>query len=182
MKSTLLQVGPVLAGSIFMLMLVRRRRLDREKIGLVTPQGAWLLLVGAFAVYLGLLELVSFKTGLLDHQVRPWMFNTPEVIVRVIGIVLLTPFLEETIFRGVLQSEIRERAPLGFAIVGQALVFTAFHGLTLMESKTVVFDIAQLFLEGVFYGWVRYKTGSLYPSMVMHGLGNSVAVLERLLM
>ncbi len=47
--------------------------------------------------------------------------------------------------------------------------------------ETALFDIAILFREGGFYGRVRYKTSSLYPSMVMHGLGNSVAVLERLL-
>ncbi|MBB3811434.1 hypothetical protein [Pseudochelatococcus contaminans] len=47
--------------------------------------------------------------------------------------------------------------------------------------ETALFDIAILFREGGFYGRVRYKTSSLYPSMVMHGIGNSVAVLERLL-
>ncbi len=181
MKSTLLQVGPVLIGIVILLALIRRGRLDHTKIGLVRPQGPWLPLIAAFAIYLVVLEIVSIKTGLLDHQVRPWRFGTPETIIRIIGIVLLTPFLEETIFRGVLQSEIRERAPAWFAILGQGTVFTLFHAVSLIDSQTVLFDVALLLGEGCFYGWTRQRTRSLYPSMVMHGLGNSVAVLERLM-
>jgi membrane protease YdiL (CAAX protease family) len=38
----------------------------------------------------------------------------------------------------------------------------------------------QIFVDGVIFGLARYRTGSLYPAIAMHMLGNSIAVAERL--
>jgi membrane protease YdiL (CAAX protease family) len=116
----------------------------------------------------------------VTREVNPWRYGTLETSIRIVGIVLVTPFVEETIFRGVLLWKLKERTGLAIAVAGQAIIFTAFHAMSLVGSTTLTFDIAQLLAEGAYFGWVRSKTGSLYPSMAMHGLGNAVAVMERL--
>lgn len=126
--------------------------------------------------YLLVLELVSRRTGLLVVEVKPWQFGPLAVALRILGIVVLTPFVEEMIFRGVLQGALQSRTGTAVAIAGQALVFTLYHAVALVDSYNVVFDVVQLFAEGAYYGWARHVTRSLYP---MHATGNAMAVVER---
>ena len=123
-----------------------------------------------------------FPAPVLPEEFRNLDLGALATAIRIVGIVILAPFAEETLFRGVLQSELRDRMAAWPAILIQAAVFTALHALSLVGSSTVAFDIAQLLFEGTIYGWVRHTTRSLYPSMAMHAMGNAVAVLERLLL
>lgn len=182
MRTTLLQVGPVLVAALFLIALIRIGRLRRDKIGMVPPVGRWVLWIALFAAYLALFEWISIRAGLTAREVHPWHLGALATAIRIVGIVILAPFAEETLFRGVLQSELRDRMAAWPAILIQAAVFTALHALSLVGSSTVAFDIAQLLFEGTIYGWVRHTTRSLYPSMAMHAMGNAVAVLERLLL
>lgn len=182
MNHTLLQVGPVVFAAAILIAVIRSGRLDPTKIGLKAATGPWVIFLLTYVLYLGFSELIAVRTGLVTREVNPWRYGTLETSIRIVGIVLVTPFVEETIFRGVLLWKLKERAGLAIAVAGQAIIFTAFHAMSLVGSTTFTFDIAQPLVEGAYFGWVRSKTGSLYPSMAMHGLGNAVAVMERLLL
>ncbi|MFL5958911.1 MAG: CPBP family intramembrane glutamic endopeptidase [Gaiellaceae bacterium] len=80
---------------------------------------------------------------------------------------VIAPFVEELTFRGVGQSLLRflGRAP-SIALVG--LAFGVAHGLVEALLVLVPFGIA--------LAWLRDRTGSVLPGMLVHGLFNGAAL------
>lgn len=76
---------------------------------------------------------------------------------------------EEIAFRGLVQHWLHVAVPAWTAIALAAALFAAMH--------FSVLSAPYLFLVGLLLGWARWRTGSLYPSMVIHFLHNFV-VLE----
>lgn len=78
------------------------------------------------------------------------------------------PVVEELTFRGAGYSLL---APFGrpVAIVGTSVLFGAAHGLVLALPILVAF--------GIGLAWVRSRTGSVYPGMLLHGTFNAASVL-----
>ena len=83
-----------------------------------------------------------------------------------IQMAVLAPVFEEYWFRGVIQSSL---APYGngFAILVSSLCFGMAHGNIHQFCYTVI--------VGIGLGHVRYATGSLVPTMIMHAIFNSIA-------
>ena len=83
-----------------------------------------------------------------------------------IQMAVLAPVFEEYWFRGVIQSSL---APYGngFAILVSSLCFGIAHGNIHQFCYTVNLGICQ--------GYLRYATGSLVPTMIMHAIFNSIA-------
>jgi membrane protease YdiL (CAAX protease family) len=81
---------------------------------------------------------------------------------------LLVPVVEELTFRGAGYS-LLARYGKGVAIVGSGILFGAVHGLVLALPVLVAF--------GIGLAWLRGRTGSVYPGIVLHALFNAVAVL-----
>jgi membrane protease YdiL (CAAX protease family) len=82
---------------------------------------------------------------------------------------LLPAFCEELAFRGGLQSALVGRRSPARAVALSALVFAAFH-LDPIRFPGVL-------LLGVAFGWLAWRTGSIWPSMVAHAVNNGAAVL-----
>jgi membrane protease YdiL (CAAX protease family) len=79
------------------------------------------------------------------------------------------PVVEELIFRGAGFSLLAARYGKGIAIVGTAVLFGTVHGLLIALPVLVAF--------GLGLAWLRSRTDSVYPGMILHGLFNGVAVL-----
>jgi hypothetical protein len=82
---------------------------------------------------------------------------------------LLAPLCEELAFRGHLLPLLRARLPARAAIVTGALAFAAMH-----------FDpvrLASVFLLGCVFGWLAWRSGSLWPAVAAHVGNNGVAAL-----
>jgi membrane protease YdiL (CAAX protease family) len=86
------------------------------------------------------------------------------------GIVICgwVPIVEELTFRG-LGYSLLERFGAVPAIVGVGVLFGLSHGLVL--------DLPILAVFGGILAWLRMKTGSVFPGMVLHGAFNLVALL-----
>jgi membrane protease YdiL (CAAX protease family) len=88
--------------------------------------------------------------------------------VAVVGLVLVAPFAEELIFRG-----------LGFASLGRyalpltAALFALAHGLPVL--------LVPVAIAGLALGWVRERTGSVLPGMGVHMSLNAIALVLALL-
>ncbi|MES1246066.1 MAG: CPBP family intramembrane glutamic endopeptidase [Actinomycetota bacterium] len=91
----------------------------------------------------------------------------------VVLFVVLAPFVEELLFRGVGQSLLTQTFGATPAIVGIGLMFGAWHGLL----------VALLVL--IPFGWalalIRARTGSVVPGMIVHALFNAFAIATTLL-
>jgi len=82
---------------------------------------------------------------------------------------LAVPVVEELTFRGAGFSLLAARYGKGVAIGGTAVLFGAVHGLVLALPVLVAF--------GLGLAWIRSRSGSVYPGIVLHGLFNTIAVL-----
>ena len=83
--------------------------------------------------------------------------------------VLLVPILEEVIFRGVLFSRLQKAMPN----VVVAIITSALFGLMHGQALWMLFA----FIMGQVVSYVRVKTGSILPTIVMHVINNLYATL-----
>lgn len=84
-------------------------------------------------------------------------------------VVLVAPFVEELLYRGLGMSLLFPFVGPLLSIVITGLAFGLAHGLVLGLPVLTVF--------GITLGWLRWKTESVYPGMVVHGLFNGAALL-----
>ena len=85
------------------------------------------------------------------------------------SMVIAAPVVEEILFRGYILDAIREIHGDTVAILGSAGLFGLLH----LEPYVV----GMATLGGVIYGWIRIKTGSLWPSIVSHMVWNFLVFL-----
>lgn len=94
------------------------------------------------------------------------------------SILLFTVFysmFEEVCFRGVFLTTLLHKYSQFHAILYSALAFGVFHIFAVFAGRELVTTIAQVvwaFIFGIFYGYIFVKTGSLWPSMIIHWLSN----------
>jgi membrane protease YdiL (CAAX protease family) len=83
-------------------------------------------------------------------------------------IAFVAPFVEELTFRGIGFTLI---VPFGtwIAILGTGTAFSLAHGLVQAFPELLVFGCA--------LAWLRSRTDSVYPGMVLHGLFNGVTLI-----
>ena len=108
-----------------------------------------------------------------DMTAMPYPEGDPMALVLYGFVVAVLPaFAEEFAFRGVVLGLLR---PYGqtFAVVGSALVFGIMHGN--------IQQIPFAFAGGLVFGFVAVRTGSLWPTVLMHFLNNGLSVLQQYL-
>lgn len=150
------------AGARHLLALRRPRRLRRASLTALATFGLVIAVGGALSA-LGLNP--SSEQGLVPDEWPP-----PDQLVfaaNLVLVVLVGPFVEELLFRGVGFSLLR---PFGraVAVAGSAAAFAAVHGL--LEG------FALIFLLGVGLAIMREVTGSVLPGFVLHATFNAIAV------
>lgn len=94
------------------------------------------------------------------------LFSSPGAAYAVAAFaVLIAPFMEELIFRGVLFSFFERQVGIRFAIVTTAVLFAGLHIPEYWGAWNHVFLI---FVVGVVFSLARGLTGSLVASFVLH--------------
>jgi membrane protease YdiL (CAAX protease family) len=123
------------------------------------------LLYGAVTQVLGWEPPLRSTSELTDLFGADWaglLFGA--VIVVVIG-----PFVEEIVFRGLLLGAFRQQFGARVAIGASAIVFAASH-LTL-------WTLVPLAVLGAFLGWLVLAKGSVWPAFAVHALYNAVPLV-----
>ena len=87
---------------------------------------------------------------------------------------VLAPLFEETLFRGVLLPVLARRLGAPLALLGSAAVFAMAH-LSLTE-------LIPLFVLGLGLGWLRWRSGRLAASVLMHALWNGLTFVNLLVL
>jgi membrane protease YdiL (CAAX protease family) len=87
-------------------------------------------------------------------------------------VALLAPIAEELLFRGALFGWLNRFLSPWSSIGVSAALFTAAHAPT---HGGYLLHIAAL---AVVFGWMRYRSGSLHPSMMLHVAINAAAFLQ----
>lgn len=117
----------------------------------------------------GLSELVSRFTDAEEaNQVISEYFEFGNIVLAIILVVIITPLVEEMLFRGTIFGGLRERYGFWTAAIISSLVFAVMH----LNPWSIVCT----FIIGMFYALLFEKTGSLIYSMLGHGINNLIAV------
>ncbi len=145
-----------------------------KKVGFFQRE-AWMALA-AMAPLLGINYVYHswlFKLLSNEKDVRP---HLDKMGMGQAGIVLLfcvfPAVTEEIAFRGLLQHWLATALRPIRAIVIASAPFTAMHFVTQLP----ILSAPYLFGVGCLLGWAKWKTGSLYPSMLMHFLHNLIVI------
>jgi len=164
-------VGYVLIGGVAMLIVFGRYDL----LALRRPRS----LGRSIGIAVGVLVGVLVVGGILDHflNVGEEQGYTPkswepskagQYAANFVVIALVAPFVEELLFRGLgysLLEQLGRWPAIGFV----GIAFAAVHGL--------VAGFVVLALFGAALAWVRARTDSVVPGMLVHGAFNAIALI-----
>jgi uncharacterized protein len=148
-----------------------------EALGLRRPSGQPVrTALAGYAAYFAF--VIVYANTVQPHQkdlTRALGFNHGAVAAVVIGllVVLAAPISEEIFFRGFLFGGFRKRLSFPIAALISGLIFGLFH-YTGASSFTVVPQLAFL---GFALCTVYEETGSIYPTIALHMLNNTLAFI-----
>lgn len=99
-----------------------------------------------------------------------------EYVMAFVSLVIVPPFVEETIFRGFLFTGLRKKLYFGYAALLTSVLFAVPH---LLESSSGPLWIAGIdtFLMSMVLCYLREKTGALWAGILIHFLKNGIAFI-----
>lgn len=151
--AALVQAGAALAVS-------RMAGQTRHSLGLGRPAGHGLLpALACLAVAAG-----AAAAGLAAGPAVQIPAAEAERVLAWLRLVPVAAVCEELVFRGAVQGLLSEMG--GWAVAVQGLVFAAAHGAGPGGLYALAFGLA--------LGWLRQRTGSVWPGAVLHGLNNGI--------
>ncbi len=90
-------------------------------------------------------------------------------IASFLALVIVAPFTEESLFRGLILRGFLARYGAVKAVLGSAALFALVH--------VNPYQFSSAFLLGVFMAWLFVRTRSLWPCIIAHGLFNLHAIV-----
>jgi membrane protease YdiL (CAAX protease family) len=171
LHQTLAIIAPVLA-----LVALQPARL-RDAVGLFRP--VWRRLAAALVAGLVLIVVVNTTLPRLIPPTPTYTARTgsivaihsfPELLLAVLAVVVLAPLADELFLRGVVLRGLVVRWGPAVAILVTALLTAAFHTLE-------PFKLAHAFIMGVVFATAVVWTRSLWASLLLHALHNTLGLL-----
>jgi hypothetical protein len=163
------------------LLLIGRGLPRRELFALRSP-ASWRRAVGlaglglgviwlSALVYQGVLSLVGDWSPTDEQGLVPEGWDSSRAgafVAFFLTVTIVAPIVEELTFRGMGVSLVLPYG-IALAVLTTGLLFGAVHGLV------VAFPVLAVF--GVVVGWLRVRTDSVYPSVLLHATFNGVALI-----
>jgi uncharacterized protein len=156
------------------LLLIAIGARKRELFGLRRP-ASWPRAIGYMAAGLGVIWALSFalspfldageEQGIVPEEWDPDRLGAFLAFAAVAT--LAAPVVEELTFRGV-GFALLEPYGKWTAILATGVLFGVWHGLIVALPVLAAF--------GLVLGWLRWATGSVYPSIVLHAIFNGIAI------
>jgi len=196
--STLVQLGLMLAAAAGMALTVNTSRAHlpslprslanararvRHALALRSSPSAWLVCAALGALTVGMLPSWVLSTVVQTDFAERWglgenllMFgeavtrtDDPGWILLALAVVVGAPIVEELVFRGFLW-EVAERAvSIPVVWITSSALFALYH-LDPLHVLTV-------FPIGLYLGYLRWMSGSIWPGIVAHGVNNGLALV-----
>ena len=139
--------------------------------------------VGLVALY-GLNELVyrlsnliiTNRTNLNDTAISAQIDDAPHTTMLIV--ILLAPFVEEVLFRGLIFGNLKGKSPWVAYLVSCAL-FALLHVwqfAVVNQDITYFVLMLQYLVPGLVLAWVYDRTGTLWTSIAVHAAANALSV------
>ncbi|ARC86335.1 CAAX protease self-immunity family protein [Clostridium argentinense CDC 2741] len=174
----ILLISSIVTVLIFLIIYAIRKKKLTEEILLkkTKPMNMVIAVLIGTSVWLfnsGILVLLQLN-GLLMEQfqgmneiLNPLTEGNLFIMVLTIGIV--APFAEEFLFRGVIYRTLSKNISIPVTIIIQGVLFGIYHG-NLIQGVYAS-------LLGIIFGFITYKTQSLWPAIIAHMTNNTIAVI-----
>ena len=150
-----------------------------DYLALVWPSRTYLWIgLACLVVLLPLGDLSSWLTG--RAVVPPFVMDayrsardSGTVWLFAIALVVAAPLAEEIVFRGFMfRGLAASRVGVAGAIVIPSAIWSAMH----VQYET--FFIVQIFLLGIVFAWLRWRSGSLWLTITLHAIVNFTSLLQ----
>ena len=139
--------------------------------------------VGLVALY-GLNELayrllglfLESRTNLNNGTVSVRMDSAPNMTLLIV--LLLAPFVEEVLFRGLVFGNLRHRSRL-LAYAASCLLFALLHVwqfAVVRQDLTYFLLMLQYLVPGLVLAWAFEHSGTLWTSVALHALANALSM------
>ena len=113
----------------------------------------------------GISEDSGFTVQAYQSSVWPWLFG--------VAVVIFAPAFEETFFRGFLFAGLsKSRLGVTGTIIITALIWSVLH------LQYDLYGMGTILVLGIVLGYVRFKTGSLWGSLVIHSFWNLLTFIS----
>ncbi len=159
-----------LTGSLVFLAtlaLMRILNLKFSDIGVKFNKPLVQLVIGFSGVPLGIIEFHILKPEPLISEL-----NLLNLIFLALGFIFFTGFVEELVFRGIIQRSVITCLNWKIGILIVSLIFAILH-----IGWLSLFDFIFVFLVGLIFGYIVFKTGSIIGVSLSHGLTNVLLFL-----
>ena len=149
------------------------------RLGLGRSRVSWPVVLGLAVGILGLsqaLDALTVLLGLSTHGVLPKLrqamrnLGSSELAVLTAVMAVGPGFGEEFLFRGYIQRGFVQRLGPGPGVGIAAALFGALHLDPVQGPMAAIL--------GLYLGHVAWRTGSLWPAVICHGVNNAVATLS----
>lgn len=97
------------------------------------------------------------------------IYSIQDALVIVISAVFFAGLFEEMLFRGLVQQSFEKHINVAQAIIYSAIVFAFIH----MNP----WQMLQITVLGIVLGFLSWRSNSIFPGAILHGLNNGLAVL-----
>jgi membrane protease YdiL (CAAX protease family) len=118
--------------------------------------------IGAWSDTVAILRAVGSDDGRLANA------GLGVAAIIVLRACVLAPIVEELLFRGALFAWLRQRLSASLTIAVTSIAFAAIHAYPAILPLT--------FAIGVAFGWIRERSGSVAPTIVVHVVHNVLLV------
>jgi membrane protease YdiL (CAAX protease family) len=152
---------------------MRRPRSWKRALGLAAAS-LGVIYLGSLA-YTGILSLLGDFDPTEEQGLVPDEWDSSRAapfVAFFLAVTFLAPFVEELTYRG-LGFSLFQPYGVALAVVSTGLLFGLTHGLLI--------GLPVLAFFGMVVGWLRARTNSVYPGMLLHATFNAVALLVSVL-
>jgi len=156
-----------------------RKRPFRATIGLAGPWRVWPAVLGAVLLgsVMDALTLALHKP-LVPTLLASWFVGAASASAMFVFTVIVTPLVEELLFRGVLYPVMARSLGTLASILIVSGVFALAHVATYGLDAYL---LAQTLVAGLYLTWLRARTGTLQASIAAHAAFNLYATMEAIM-
>jgi membrane protease YdiL (CAAX protease family) len=129
---------------------------------------AFIVLISVAGALLHIPDVPGFQVDLYKTSIWPPLLW--------IAVVIFAPAFEEILFRGFLFEGFRHART---GVIGAILITSITWSM--LHVQYDLFHMSTIFVLGLLYGTVRYKTGSIWSTFIMHAFNNCAAMASTVL-
>ena len=121
--------------------------------------------------------IITNRTNLNDTAISAQMDSAPYMTLLIV--VLLAPFVEEVLFRGLVFGNLKGKSrPVAYVV--SCALFALLHVwqfAVVYQDVTYFLLMLQYLVPGAVLAWVYDRSGTLWTSIALHALTNALSVL-----